>query len=460
MLRRLLGGVGVLGLLLGPIAVPANANPILAPTLAVSADPAVLDPDHPTAVLSGEVTSTTDHTPVVGLGVHLWVQYSTTAVGDVTTDETGHFTASFSPTPQEIDPSSPNRVIVEASTASTDQYASTTASIFINLNRPQLSMTLTADQTKADQGTPVGVTGTVQRQTDTGSAPAAGVSVDLSSCGQPLGTVTTDGTGNFATKVNLACTDTIWARAYGTLYQLVDAYTPKITVRPKPRFWDIQASLDANGTVAIRGETDLGRGSASLYKQPLAIQYSTGDGTWRTVATTKFQSSDGIFATSFWTGRSGYYRASFAGNADYAPAVSAASKLWRWNTRFDRFKVSPGKVRKNHTVTVSGTLSRAVSMTKRSGYAGRSVEVIFRYKGKSTWYHLAWAKTDTHGNFSKGVKAYGSGYYAVVFHGGSDTFATGTDGKAYVRTYSMMADGNSAIMSSGWLPPKIVAAKP
>lgn len=72
-------------------------------------------------------------------------------------------------------------------------------------------------------------------------------------------------------------------------------------------------------------------------------------------------------------------------------------------------------------------------------------------------YHLAWAKTDTRGNFSKKVKAYGSGYYAVVFRGGPDTFATGTDGKAYVRTYRVAADGNSAIMPSGWLPPRVVA---
>ncbi|MCW2938922.1 MAG: hypothetical protein JWN00_1907 [Actinomycetia bacterium] len=318
-------------------------------------------------------------------------------------------------------------------------------------------MTLTADHIKDDQGTPVGVTGTVQRQTATGWAPATGITVDLSNCGQPLGTVTTDGTGNFATKVNMVCTDTIWARAHGTLYQFVDAYTPTITVRQKPAFWNIQASLDATGTVGISGETKTVHGTVSLEKQPLAIQFSTGDGTWRTVAATKFQTADGTFGTSFWAGRSGYYRVSFAGNADYAPAVSSAYKLWRWNTRFDKFKVSPGSLPKNHTVTVTGTLSRAVSMTKRSGYASRTVEIIFRYKGKSTWYHLAWAKTDTHGNFSKKVKAYGSGYYAVVFRGGSDTFATGTDGKAYVRTYRVAADGNSAIMPSGWLPPRVVA---
>ncbi|MCO6000011.1 hypothetical protein [Actinoallomurus rhizosphaericola] len=458
MLRRLIGGVGVFGLFIGLTAVPANADPILAPNLTVSADPAVLDPDHPTAVLSGQVTSPTDDTPVVGLGVHLWVQHNESTIADVTTDATGHFTASFSPTEQDIDSDSPNQIVVEASTPYTTEHAGTTTSVFVKLNRPQLGMTLTVDRTKADQGVPVSVTGTVQRPTETGTAPAAGVTVDLSDCGVSLGSVTTDDTGRFATKANLVCTDAIWARAHGSLYQLVDAYTPTITVRPKPRFWDIQASLDANGTVAIRGETDLGRGTASVEKQPVAIQYSTGNGSWRTVATTKFQTSDGIFATSFFTGRSGYYRASFAGNADYTPAVSSAVKLWRWNTRFDKFKVSPHSVRKNHTVTVSGTLSRAVSMTKRSGYASRKVEVIFRFKGKKTWYHLAWAKTDKHGKFSKKVKAYGSGYYAVVFYGGSDTFSTGTDGKAYVRATG--AEANSVITLPGRLPAKPVTATP
>jgi hypothetical protein len=460
MLRRFIGGVGVLALLLGPTAVPAQADPILAPSVTLSSNPAVLDPDHPTATLSGQVTTATDNTPVVGLSVHLWAQYSETGLGDVTTDATGHFTASFSPTQPEIDPGNPNRVVVEASTPTTAQYASTTTSVFINLDRPQLKMALTADRTKDDQGTPVGLTGTVQRQTTTGWEAAAGVTVDLSNCGQPLGTVTTGATGTFATKVNLVCTDTIWARAHGTLYQLVDAYTPTITVRQKPAFIDVHASLDANGNVGISGETKITNETVSLQNQPLAIQFSTGNGVWRTVATTKFQSADGIFGTSFWSGRSGYYRVSFAGNADYTPAVSPAYKLWRWNTRFDKFKVSPGSVRKNHTVTVSGTLSRAVSMTKRTGYAGRTVEIIFRFKGKSTWYHLAWAKTNAHGTFSKKVKAYGSGYYAVVFRGGPDTFATGTNGKSYVRTYAMAAAVNSAAIASDSILPKIVNTQP
>ncbi|MEV5754424.1 hypothetical protein AB0L00_41985 [Actinoallomurus sp. NPDC052308] len=454
MLRRLVGGVGVFGLFIGLTAVPANADPILSPKITFSADPAVLDPDHPTAVLSGQVTSPTDDTPVVGLGVHLWIQHNEATIADVTTDATGHFTATFSPTEQETDPNSPDRVEVEASTPYTSEHAAASTWVSVALNRPQLSMTLTADRTKDDQGTPVGLTGTVQRQTDAGSAPAAGVAVDLSGCGGSLGSVTTDATGEFATKVNMLCTGAIWARAHGVLYRLVDAYTPTITVRQKPRFWDIQASLDADGTVAFRGETDLGRGTTSVANQPVAIQYSTGNGSWRTVATTRFQSSDGIFATSFFTGRSGYYRASFAGNADYTPAVSSAVKLWRWNTRFDKFKVSPHSVRKNHQVTVSGTLSRAVSMTKRTGYAGRKVEVIFRFKGKKTWYHLAWAKTDKRGKFSKKVKAYGSGYYAVVFYGGSGTFSTGTDGKTYVRATG--ADG--AITLSGLLPGKVVTS--
>lgn len=448
-----------MALLLGPTALPAHANPILAPTVSFTADPAALDPDHPTATLSGQVTSATDQKPIAGLGVHLWIQYSQTTIGDVTTDATGHFTAPFSPTQQEIDPSYPNRVIVEASSASTSQYSSTTAEVFINLNRPQLSLTLTADRTKDDQGTPVGVTGKVQRQTASGWAPATGVTVDLANCGQSLGTVSTDGTGGFSTKVNMVCTDTIWGRAHGTLYQFADAYTPTITVRQQPVFSNMQASLDAQGQVAINGQATSSHATVSLDKQPLAIQYSIGDGTWRTVATTAFQTNDGTFATIFWTGRSGYYRVSFAGNADYAPAVSQAYKLWRWNTRFDRFSVSPGSVRTNHTVTVSGTLSRAVSMTKRTPYARQTVEIIFRFRGKPTWYHLAWAKTDAHGNFSKRVKAYGSGYYAVLFRGGPDTFATWTNGKTYVRTYS--ATGTPAALSQSTpLPPAVVTTKP
>ena len=148
---------------------PANADPILSPKITFATDPTVLDPDHPTAVLSGQVTSPTDDTPVVGLGVHLWVQVQRGHVADVTTDATGHFTASFTPTEQEINSSSPDRVEVEASTPYTSEHAAASTWVSVKLNRPQLSMTLTADRTKDDQGTPVGLTGTVQRQTNAGS---------------------------------------------------------------------------------------------------------------------------------------------------------------------------------------------------------------------------------------------------------------------------------------------------
>src|SRR5947208_9564609 len=53
-------------------------------------------------------------------------------------------------------------------------------------------------------------------------------------------------------------------------------------------------------------------------------------------------------------------------------------------------------------------------MTKRTGYAKRKVEIAFRFKGKKTWYHLAWVTTDKNGRFTKKVKAYGSGYYQLI----------------------------------------------
>lgn len=156
--------------------------------------------------------------------------------------------------------------------------------------------------------------------------------------------------------------------------------------------------------------------------------------------------------------RSGYWRLHVLPDRYNDEAISRAAKLWRWNTRIEHFKVSPGQVRRNHYVTASGTLTRAVSMTKRTAYTGRTVEVIFQFKGKKTWYHLAWAKTDKHGRFSKKVKAYGSGYYAVIFRGGSDTFADWTTSKNYVRAYAVPAD--DAITPSRPGVPKVATTHP
>ncbi|MEV5710823.1 hypothetical protein [Actinoallomurus sp. NPDC052274] len=211
------------------------------------------------------------------------------------------------------------------------------------------------------------------------------------------------------------------------------AHAAQARLDPQPIYFDsFTVSYDPFADVTVYGGV---RSDSAIYSAlPLTIEYSPDGKTGWTVKK-KVTAEDGnSFNATFYYGRSGYWRARFAGDATYQAATSPVRKAWRWRTEIHSFKVSPKKVRKNHYVTASGSLIRWFSDTKRGGYSGRKVRIVFRFKGKKTWYHLAWAKTNSKGKFSKKVRAYGSGYYAAVFEGGSGTFASDSANSPYVKT--------------------------
>lgn len=206
----------------------------------------------------------------------------------------------------------------------------------------------------------------------------------------------------------------------------------------QPLYFDhFTVSYDPFANVTVDGavRSDSGIFGAAL---PITIEYSSNGKTgWTVEKTVSADTGGNAFHKTFNFSCSGYWRARFAGDETFAPATSAVRKAWRWRTEIHSFKVSPKKVRKNRYGTASGTLIRWFSDTKRGGYSGRKVRIIFRFKGKKTWYHLAWAKTTSKGKFSKKVRAYGSGYYAAVFEGGSGTFASASSNTPYVKTYGL-----------------------
>ncbi|MEV5753973.1 carboxypeptidase-like regulatory domain-containing protein [Actinoallomurus sp. NPDC052308] len=434
--------MGILVLLLGFPTISAHADIAgtkVQPTLTISADPTSVDPDHPTAEISGQVTvpdGSGGTVGVPGLAVDLSANAGWGSITDAVTDQTGHYTATFVPAGEDTDD-----VNVWANTAETSDYAAAySGTLLVHLAKAETRISLSPDRTTAVEGTKIGLSGTVERESATGWQPAAGVSVSLygtaAGCWPPSQTVAADTAGHFQALLPLPCTGTFTARAHGTLYQPSQATTGTIAIQQAVHFKS-GASIDVYGNVTVGGSVNVDYPSGSFAGKPLAIQYSADAGKWTTIKKITF--NDNGYTTRFWYGRSGYWRAVFAGDTQYAPATSAASKAWRWNTRLESVKFAPKKVRKNHYITASGKLTRAVSKTKRTGYAGQKIEIAFRFKGKKTWYHLAWGKTDKYGRFSKKVKAHGSGYYQVIFRGGADTFADWTDGKAYVRTSALGA---------------------
>ncbi|MCP2340412.1 hypothetical protein [Actinomadura rupiterrae] len=264
-------------------------------------------------------------------------------------------------------------------------------------------------------------------------------------------TATTDDSGHFSVPLKIDNSYPVTACVGGDTFHDPSEASAPIVVPYTADLSGLRWTFDPYGRVALDGCF----GGYSGHQPRFQVEYSPdGRGAW-TVAR-KYGGSFCSFQASW--NRSGFWRPHVLRDRYNDEVFSPAAKLWRWNARFEHFRVSPGKVRKNHSVTVSGSLTRAVSMTKRTGYAGRTIEVVFRFKGKKTWYHLAWAKTDRYGRFSKKVKAYGSGYYAVVFRGGPDTFADWTSGKDYVRTYAVPTEG--AIIPTRPDLPTVVPAQP
>jgi hypothetical protein len=168
------------------------------------------------------------------------------------------------------------------------------------------------------------------------------------------------------------------------------------------------------------------------------LQFSPdGVSNWTTARTltTSINSADPFvfhFSASFFQQRSGFWRAQYNGDPEHGISDSGVVKAWRWATFFPTFKVSAHRVPLRSHFTVSGTLDRWFSNTRKGGYAGRTVEIIFRPVGTKTWYLLAKTNTNSRGAFAKSVVAYGSGTYEAIFTGGSGTFASGS-ATAYVR---------------------------
>jgi hypothetical protein len=108
-----------------------------------------------------------------------------------------------------------------------------------------------------------------------------------------------------------------------------------------------------------------------------------------------------------------------------SPAVQRYSRL--------TVNASPEPVRKNHSVTVTGALTRANWETnKYAGYTKQKVALQFRKKGSTTYKTLKTVTTDSHGGLKTTYKATTSGYWRYLFAGTSTTPAVKATGD-YVK---------------------------
>ncbi|MFG1998045.1 hypothetical protein ACGFNU_02720 [Spirillospora sp. NPDC048911] len=425
-------------------------------TITLSADRTTVDADHRDATITGLVTAGAENKPVAGLKVDLTAT-GQPAIDDPVTDAEGKFTAKYSSTGVDGQ--------VTAQTAATEELeAGQAGPLAIKAVKSKTRMTLATDKPRPDVGAPFTLSGVVEyesAETTGGWKPLAGADVRIefndSECGAnvPAATATTDKDGRYAKSTSLTCGSAVNAEATitepwfdPTTAQLVNG----VIVRPRTFFHDVKVSMDPYGLVKASGAAQTDRVYRDFRGKQILLERSWNGRSWWTHKTLR-AGVDGWVNAQFTVNQSSYWRFRFAGTADAMPATGKSVKTWRWTTKMSKISVSPGKVRKLKYVTAKGSLVRYSPTSKKYvGYSGQNVRIIFRYKGKKTWYHLAWAKTDRKGRFSKKVRAYGDGYYAALFHGSQYHWATSTPNDKYVDTYGLPGTQRQAGVQSFLTP--------
>ncbi|MEW1721417.1 calcium-binding protein [Streptomyces sp. NPDC093109] len=110
-----------------------------------------------------------------------------------------------------------------------------------------------------------------------------------------------------------------------------------------------------------------------------------------------------------------------ANDGDYITKDSAAKAKVLRNSKLTA-NASPEPVKKNKTITVTGTLTRANWKTyKYGGYTKQPVKLQFKKKGTSTYKTLKTVTTDSKGNLRTTTKATAPGRFRYSFAGTSTT---------------------------------------
>ncbi|MEV3921307.1 hypothetical protein [Actinomadura coerulea] len=427
-------------------AAPALADGAASITLAAQA--ASVDPDNPTTAITGKVVAA-DGTPAASIPVDLSTNTGWGSVDDATTTADGTFTAMLRPN------GASDSVSVWADVPSLGLHSDL---VTVQVVHGKTQTTLIGSRAGLDEGQPLTLSGqvTYQGRPLSGRTVVIDPAVDPARCTTPMYTFRagTDAEGRFSSTIKPSCTATYVARSQAVgFYEGSTATLPAVSVRPATKT-SLSATMDAYGRFRARGTLYAASAGGDVNGKQVLLEYSPNGRTgWQTAR--RMKTSQGQFSASFNVNNSGYWRARFAGDTTAAPSASSVRKTWRWSTKMSKLKASSTKVRKNRYITVSGTLSRYYSSKNRFGaFPGQKVRIIFRFRGKKTWYHVKWVKTNSKGRYTAKVRAYGDGYFAATFAGTSDTWAAGTPNDRYVNTYAVPSPGGR----SG--PPPVMTVLP
>ncbi|KOG08141.1 hypothetical protein ADK35_42210 [Streptomyces viridochromogenes] len=274
-------------------------------------------------------------------------------------------------------------------------------------------------------GDKVNVTGTLQYQSGTEWKPLSGIPLemdykDCTTC-NPVES-TTDASGRFSFVRSPYGSKVVYEVGfppypYNAFIQRTATADVTVAVTATTRFTEFTARQDKYARLEITGSLDvIGRDTSDQIS--VDIQYSAnGTSGWATKKTVRTSFGSQFIVERLPGYTDGYWRLRYAGSTtkDIKGTVSKSLRKTRALTRIKDANASPEPVYKGRTITVKGVLQeRAVGSSTWKAYGGRKVQLLFRPKGKSTWYLMATVTTKTNGSFSKGFTAKEDGTWVPV----------------------------------------------
>ncbi|MDX2939423.1 hypothetical protein [Streptomyces ipomoeae] len=278
-------------------------------------------------------------------------------------------------------------------------------------------------------GAEMKVTGTLQYQSGTVWKPLAGIPLELDYKNSHITDAaesTTDANGRFSFVKRPYGDDTYEVAfppyPYNPWIQRTATADVNVKVTSTTKFTEFTASIDELARLDFTGRLGL-LGDYNSDRIKVDIQYSANGKTgWSTKKTVKTGFDEQFIVEGLQGNADGYWRLRYAGSTtkDIKGTTSKAVRKVRALTRVKGANASPEPVRKGRTLTVKGVLQEAkpastVGWTSWKAYGSKKVQILFRPKGKKTWYLMGTVKTKANGSFSKGFKAQLDGTWVPVF---------------------------------------------